>query len=226
MTDNTILKSSSEKARKTVNVFKERFTKIIAYKSIKFCNKEYNKKLAHTKQRSFSANSHTRVCVQTNLQCSCSRSPEQEHFIDLSESCSETDRVLEDVVACLAIRPQLQNGGNDGDSDRYARPRFYGERCTRVYPHTHAYTLGSACIESYVRVRARSPISNSTFNYSTSASIRKNTRLSLKHSEDPRIGKYFNVRPGAAARGLDRAARPPGIRQHNAPNISQMTARS
>lgn len=66
-----------------------------------------------------------------------SRSLEQERFIDLSESC-ETDRVLGDVVACLAIRPQLQNGGNDGDSDRYARPRSCGERC--VSTHTHVYT--------------------------------------------------------------------------------------
>lgn len=109
--------------------------------------------------------------------------------------------MLENVVACLAIRPQLRNGGNDDDSDRYARPRFYGERCTRVPTYTHTHLDISACIESYVRVRARPPTSNSTFNHSNSASVRKDARLPLKHSEDPRIGTYFNVRPGARPEG-------------------------
>lgn len=41
------------------------------------------------------------------------------HFADLPESCSETDRVSENVVACLASRPQLPNSGGDGGG--YAR---------------------------------------------------------------------------------------------------------
>lgn len=46
------------------------------------------------------------------------------HFADLPESCSETDRVSENVVACLASRPQLPNsGGGGGDGGEGWRNR-------------------------------------------------------------------------------------------------------
>lgn len=81
-----------------------------------------------------------------------------------SESCFETDRVPKNVVACLAIRPQLQK------QQRYAadmRAHFPRRVLHARYTHTHAriHILDIlAYIESHVRVHAKPPTSNFTFN--------------------------------------------------------------